>query len=160
MPRRFDVDITLILEDQIWRISRHFHVLFWCNFADRKIDVVSTYFFRRNFTDQKIHFVSMYFFRRNFDGRKIHVASTYFFDVISMLEKSTLFPRAFFDIISLVEVYAGFPANPKNKIPWYPWFPWPIPWCKISKKSVFASFNYGNKDTVLIKILNSQSQVW
>ena len=23
-----------------------------------------------------------------------------------------------------------------------------IPWCKISKKSVFASFKYGNKDTV------------
>ena len=44
---------------------------------------------------------------------------------------------------------SGFPANPKNK----------IPWCKISKKSVFARFKSGNKGTVLIKILMSQSQV-
>ena len=78
--RRFDVNITLIH----WRpnfdeFPRHFHVLFWCNFADRKIHVVSTYFFRRYFNGRKIDFVSTYFFRRNFDGGKLHVVCTYFF---------------------------------------------------------------------------------
>ena len=59
--------------------SRHFHVLFRCNFADRNIHLVSTYFFRPNFAGRKIHAVSTYFFRRNFDGRTINVVSTYFF---------------------------------------------------------------------------------
>ena len=58
------------------RISTHFHVLFRCNFADRKFHVIFTYFFRRNFAD-----------------RKIHVISTYFSDVISMVEKPTYFCR-------------------------------------------------------------------
>ena len=78
--RRFDVDITWIR----WRpnfdkFPRHFQVLFRCNFADRKIYVVSTYFFRRNFDGWKIHVVFTYFFRCNFNGKKIHVVSTYFF---------------------------------------------------------------------------------
>ena len=77
---RFDVDITSIR----WRPNFdgspcHFHVLFRCNFADRKIHLVSTYFFQRNFTGRKIHVVSMYFFQCNFAGRKIHVVSTHFF---------------------------------------------------------------------------------
>ena len=86
------------------KFPRHFHVLFWYNFADRKIHVVSTYFFRCNFVDRKIHVVFTYFFRCNFDGQKIHVVSTYFFDVISMVAKSTLLPRAFFGVISFIEI--------------------------------------------------------
>ena len=87
-PRLFHVDITSKRpRPNFDEFLRHFHVLFRCNFADRKI-----------------HVVSMYFFRCNFDGRKIHVVSTYFFDVISMVEKSIMFPRTFFDVISLVEI--------------------------------------------------------
>ena len=79
-PRRFDVDITSIR----WRpsfdeFSRHFHILFQCNLADRKIHLVSTYFFQRNFAGRKIHVVSTYFFRCNFDGRKIQVVSMHLF---------------------------------------------------------------------------------
>ena len=97
---------------------RHFHVPFRCNFADRKIHVVSMYFFRRNFDVRKIHIVSTYFFRCNFDGRKIHIVSTYFFrcnfdgrkihgvstyfsDLILMVEKCTLFAHTFVDEISM-----------------------------------------------------------
>ena len=78
--RRFDVSITLIRRRPNFdEFPRHFHVLFRCNFADRKIHVVSTYFFWRYFNGRKIDFVSTYFFRRNFDGGKIHVVCTYFF---------------------------------------------------------------------------------
>ena len=58
-PRRFDVNITSICQRPNFdEFPRHFQVLFRCNFADRKIDVVSTYLFRRNFTGRKIHVVS------------------------------------------------------------------------------------------------------
>ena len=76
---RFHVDIMTIRQRPNFdKFSRHFHVLFRCNFADQKIQVVSTYFFRRNFNGQKIHFVFTYFFRCNFDVRIIHVVCTYF----------------------------------------------------------------------------------
>ena len=83
-PCRIDVDSTWILrwyvEDQIsTNYPRRFQVLLRCNFADRKIHVVSTYFFRRNFDGRKIQVVSTYFCRCNFDGQKIHLASTRFF---------------------------------------------------------------------------------
>ena len=61
------------------RISTSFPRTFSINFTDRKIHVVSTYFFRCNFDGRKIHVVSTYFFRCNFDGLKIHLVSTYFF---------------------------------------------------------------------------------
>ena len=92
-------------------LSRRFHVLFRCNFADRIIHVVSTYFFRCNFDGREIHVVSTNFFRCNFDGGKIHVLSTHFFDVISLIEKSTSFPRTFFDVISIVEKSPSFPRT-------------------------------------------------
>ena len=79
-PRRFDVDITSIRRRPNFdEFPRHFRVLFRCDFAGRKIHVVSTYFFRCNFAGRKIHAVSTYFFRCNFAGRKIHIVSTYFF---------------------------------------------------------------------------------
>ena len=79
-PRRIEVDITLIRRRPNFdEFPRHFHILFRCDFAGRKIHVVSTYFFRCNFDGRKIHIVSTYFFRCNFDGRKIHVVFTYFF---------------------------------------------------------------------------------
>ena len=85
------------------RVPRHFRALFRCDFAGRKIHVVSTNFFRCNFTGRKIHVVSTNFFRCNFTGRKSTWFPHTFFDVISMVEKSTLFPRTFFDVISMVE---------------------------------------------------------
>ena len=83
-PCRIDVDSTWILrwyvEDQIsTNYPRRFQVLLRCNFADRKIHVVSTYFFRRNLDGRKIQAVSTYFCRCNFDGQKIHLVSTRFF---------------------------------------------------------------------------------
>ena len=64
--RRFDVDITSIpRRPNFDQFPRHSHVLFRCNFADRKIHVVSTYFFRSNFSSRKIHAASTYFFRNN-----------------------------------------------------------------------------------------------
>ena len=78
--RRFDVGVTSICQRPNFdEFPRHFHVLFRCNFADRKIHVVSKYFFQRNFTGRKIYVVSRYLFRCNFDGRKIHVVYTYCF---------------------------------------------------------------------------------
>ena len=60
-PRRFDVDITLIRRrPNLDKFPRHFHVLFRCNFARRKIHVVSTY--SCNFPGPKFHDVSTYFF--------------------------------------------------------------------------------------------------
>ena len=77
---RFDVDIMSIRRRPNFDdFPRRFHVLFQCNFTDRKIHVVSTHFFRSNFDGGKIHVVSTYFFRCNFDGGKIHLVSTYFF---------------------------------------------------------------------------------
>ena len=57
--RRYYVDT---LKTKFRRIPRHFHELFQCNFADRKILVVSTYFFRSNFAGRKIHIVPTYSF--------------------------------------------------------------------------------------------------
>ena len=78
--RRIHVDITsirprLTSDEFPW----HFYVLFQCNFADRKICVISTYFFHCYIEGPKIHVVSTSFFQRNFDGRKIRIVSTYLF---------------------------------------------------------------------------------
>ena len=83
-PRRFDVDITWICRRANFdKFPCHFHVLFQCNFTDRKIHVAFTYFNRYDITVRKIHVVSTYFFWRNFSGRNIHVVSTK--ECISML---------------------------------------------------------------------------
>ena len=87
-PHRFDVDITSLRQRLNFdKFSRHFQVLFWCNFADRKITS-----FLRTFSDV----ISMV--------EKSTLFLHTFFDVISMVEKSTLFPRTFFDVIFLVKV--------------------------------------------------------
>ena len=78
---------------------RRFHVLFSTYFADQKIHVISTYFFRCNFDGGKIHNVFTYSFRCNFDGQKIYVASTYFFQRNFDGRNMTLFLRTFFDVI-------------------------------------------------------------
>ena len=78
--RGFGVDIALIRRRPIFdEFPRHFRVLFRCNFAVRKIHVVSAYFFRCNFDGREIHVASTYFYRCNLDGRKIILVSTYFF---------------------------------------------------------------------------------
>ena len=77
--RRSDVDImSLSQRPNFDNFPRRFDVLFRCNFADRKIHVVSTYFFRYNFDGRKVHVVSTYFFQCNFFCRNIHGVSTYF----------------------------------------------------------------------------------
>ena len=77
---RFDVDITSIRRrPNFGEFPRCFHVLFRCNFADRKIHVVSTHFFPCNFDGRKIHVISTYFFRCNFFCRDIHFICKYFF---------------------------------------------------------------------------------
>ena len=78
-PRRFDVDITWICRRENFdKFPCHFHILFQCNFTDRKIHVAFTYFNRYNVTVRK----SMSFPRT-------------FFDAISLVEISTLFlPRS------------------------------------------------------------------
>ena len=87
-PHRFDVDIASLRQRLNFdKFSRHFQVLFWCNFADRKITS-----FLRTFSDV----ISMV--------EKSTLFLHTFFDVISMVEKSTLFPRTFFDVIFLVKV--------------------------------------------------------
>ena len=91
-PHRFDVDITSLRQRLNFdKFSRHFQVLFWCNFADRKITS-----FLRTFSDV----ISMF--------EKSTLFLHTFFDVISMVEKSTLFPRTFFDVIFLVKVSTLF----------------------------------------------------
>ena len=93
-PGRFDVDIKSIRRRLNFdEFPRHFHVLFRCNFADRRIHVVSTYSFWRDSLVEK----SMLFPRT-------------FLDAISMVEKPTLFPRTFFDRISMVEKSTLFPC--------------------------------------------------
>ena len=110
--RRFDVDITSIRRRPNFdEFPRHFHVLFWCNVADWKIHIVSTYCFRRNFAVWKVHVISTYFFQCNFDGRNIHVVSTYFFrcnfDVQKIHVVSTYFFQCNFDgqTIQIVSTY-------------------------------------------------------
>ena len=91
-PHRFDVDITSLRQRLNFdKFSRHFQVLFWCNFADRKMTS-----FLRTFSDV----ISMV--------EKSTLFLHTFFDVISMVEKSTLFPRTFFDVIFLVKVSTLF----------------------------------------------------
>ena len=91
-PHRFDVDITSLRQRLNFdKFSRHFQVLFWCNFADRKITS-----FLRTFSDVISTVEKSTLF--------LHT----FFDVISMVEKSTLFPRTFFDVIFLVKVSTLF----------------------------------------------------
>ena len=103
-PRRFDVGITSIRRRPNFdELPRHFHVLFRCNFADRKIHVVSTYFSRRKFNSRKINVFSTYFFRRNSMVKKSTLFPCFFFDVISLVEKFTLFLLTFFDVILMVE---------------------------------------------------------
>ena len=98
--RRIHVDITSICpRPNSDEFPRHFYVLFWCNFADRKIYVISTYFFHCYIEGPKIHVVSTYFFQRNFDGRKFTLFPRTYFGVISLVKKSTLFARIFFDEI-------------------------------------------------------------
>ena len=108
-PHRFDVDITSLRQRLNFdKFSRHFQVLFWCNFADRKITS-----FLRTFSDV-ISMVekSTLFLHTFFDVISMVEKSTLFlhtfFDVISMVEKSTLFPRTFFDVIFLVKVSTLF----------------------------------------------------
>ena len=60
----------------------------------RRIDVDSTWIFRRYVEDQ----ISTTF----------HVISAYFFDVISMIEISMLFPRTFFDVILMGKNLTSF----------------------------------------------------
>ena len=91
-PHRFDVDITSLRQRLNFdKFSRHFQVLFWCNFADRKITS-----FLRTFSDV----ISMV--------EKSTLFLHTFFDVISMVEKSTLFPCTFFDVIFLVKISTLF----------------------------------------------------
>ena len=60
--RRFHVYITSInWRPNFDKFPRHFHALFQCDFADRKLYVVSTSFFQRNFDGRKIHVISTYF---------------------------------------------------------------------------------------------------
>ena len=73
------------------KFLRHFHVLFWCDFADRKIHAVSTYFFGVILLVEK----STWF------------PST-FSDVISIVEISSFFPRPFFDLILMVQKFTLF----------------------------------------------------
>ena len=90
---RFHVDITSIR----WRpncgeFPRHFHVLFWYNFTDRKIHVISTYFFWRDVDGWKIQVAFTHFYWCDFSGqKKLMLFPLTFFDVILMVEKSTLF---------------------------------------------------------------------
>ena len=91
-PHWFDVDITSLRQRLNFdKFSRHFQVLFWCNFADRKITS-----FLRTFSDV----ISMV--------EKSTLFLHTFFDVISMVEKSTLFPCTFFDVIFLVKISTLF----------------------------------------------------
>ena len=104
-----DVDITSIRRRRNFdEFPRHFHILFRCDFAGRKIHVVSTYFFRCNFDGRRIHIVSTYFFRCNFDGRKIHVVSRTFISVTSMVVLCTLFLPTFFEVILMGKYLTSF----------------------------------------------------
>ena len=72
-----------------------------CNFAGRKIHIVSTYFFCRDF----------------FGGQDIHVFfHVLFFDTISIVEKSTLLPLTFFILILMVEKSTLFARTFTDKI--------------------------------------------
>ena len=91
-PRRFDVDITSISRRPNFdEFPRHFRVLFRCDFAGRKIHVVSTYFF---------DVISMV--------EKSTLFPRTFFDVISMVEICTLFLLTFFDVILMGKDLTSF----------------------------------------------------
>ena len=82
-----------MIQKKIYVLSTYF---FRCNFDGRKIQGRFHVLFRQNFAGWNIHVFSTYFFRCNFDERKIHVVSLTFFDVILMVEKSTFFACTFF----------------------------------------------------------------
>ena len=103
--RRYYVDTWKTKFDEF---PRHFHVLFRCNFANRKIHDISMYFFRRSFTGWKILVNSTYFFGVILLLEKSSLFPRILFDVILMFEKSTLFPRTFFDVISMFEIVRYF----------------------------------------------------
>ena len=107
--RQFHVDNTWIRRRPNFdEFPRHFHVLFWCNFADRKIYVVSTYFFDVISMVEKSTWFPRTFFNVISMVEKSTLLPRAFFDVISMVEKSTLFPRTFFDVISFIEISTVF----------------------------------------------------
>ena len=90
--RRFDVNIMSIRRRPNFdEFPRHFHVLFRCNFADRKSTL-----FPRTFFDT----ISMV--------EKSMLFPLTFFDVILMEEKSTLSARTFFEEISMSKNLACF----------------------------------------------------
>ena len=76
IPRGYYIDTS---RTKFRRISSRFYVLFRCIFAAQKIQVVSTYYFRRNFADRNVQVISTPFFWCNFSGQKFHVVFTYFF---------------------------------------------------------------------------------
>ena len=78
--RGFNVDITSKRRSSKFdEFPSHLHVLFRCNFADRKIHVVSTY----TFFDVMLMVEKSLLFPRSF------------FDVIPTVEKSKLLPLNF-----------------------------------------------------------------
>ena len=88
-PRRFGVNITSTRRRPNFdEFPRHFRVLFRCNFAGRKIHVISTHFFLCNFDGRKIYVFSTYFVWCNLSGRNMHVVFTYFFRRNSELMKT------------------------------------------------------------------------
>ena len=77
----------------------------------RRIDVDSTWIFRRYVEDQistNFHVISAYFFDVILLVEKSTLFPRSFFDVISMVKKSTLFLRTLFDVVSMVEIYTLF----------------------------------------------------
>ena len=84
----FDVNIVLIRQNKnIDKFPSHFDVIFWFNFDERKVDVVSKYFVRHNFDEWK-------------KRRRL--------DLILMGEKSTLFWHTSFNIISMGKILSLF----------------------------------------------------
>ena len=126
IPRGYYVDMS---KTKLWRIPRHLHVLFRCNFADRKIHVASMFFFfdvilmvqkptsfqRTSFSVISMVKKYMLFPRTFFDAIVLVEISMLFprtfFDVISMIQKSTLLRRTFFDVISLVKNSESWPKH-------------------------------------------------
>ena len=90
---QFHIDIKSIhRRPNFNEFPRHFHVLFWCNFVEKK----STSFPRPFFGVISMVKKST-FFRRSFFG------------VILLVEKPTLFPHTFLEVISLLEISRFFP---------------------------------------------------
>ena len=114
--RRID-DITSIHgRPNFDEFSRHFDVLIWCNFTDRKIHVISTYF---------LNVISMV--------EKSKLLPRTFFDLISLVEKFLLFSLTFFDVVLMVKKSTCFQVLFLTKL----WLAecWPRFWlsCKLMK---------------------------